>query len=76
MFIDPSPLESAILAAANPVRLEMTVDAYRQLLIDLEEPRPDHIYVGMEVEDLFQLPVMIVSGPTKEFRVVEGCDET
>ena len=66
-----SQIEADVLAASNAIRLEMTIEAYKQLLMDLGVPRPDNLYVGMQVGPLFQLPVRIVAGPTKEWRVVE-----
>jgi hypothetical protein len=69
-------LEAAIMEAVNtdhePARLELTVPAYRQFLVDLDVERPSNIYPGFPVEPLFGVPVEIVPGPVKEFRVVCG----
>jgi hypothetical protein len=69
-------LEAAIMEAVDkdhaPDRLELTVPAYRQFLVDLDVERPSNIYPGLRVEPLFGVPVEIVPGPVKEFRVVCG----
>lgn len=53
-----------------PVRLEFMVPAYRQFLVDLGEQPAAHLYPGMKVEPLFGVPVEIVVGPVKEWRLI------
>jgi hypothetical protein len=69
-------LEAAIIEAVDrdqtPTLIEFMVPAYRQFLVDLDVERPDNIYPGLRVEPLFGVPVEIVPGPVKEFRVVCG----
>lgn len=63
-------IEYAVSVKRIPVRLEFMVPAYRQFLVDLGESPPAHLYPGMTVDPLFGVPVEIVTGPVKEWRLI------
>lgn len=66
-------IETAILETIalkhTPTRLEFMCDAYGQFLTDLGLPRRP-IYVGQKVDPLFGIPVEIVPGALKEWRLI------
>ena len=69
-------IENEILGACAlqriPVRLEMEVGCYINFMSQLGERWPSPMHVGMDVPELYQMPVKIVAGPTNEFRVITG----